>query len=323
VGEHAHPPLASDLVTETHDAAHGDVYPIGRGLAGLGRPAALSLVAAAYLLAGVLGVVAAAALSGWHPIAAAFWGDLVATVVIFLLSVVLGNASLYDPYWSVAPPVIAVGWLAAVDTGLAVRQLLVIALIALWAVRLTANWASGWRGLSHEDWRYVQLRVQTRGRLPWWVVSFGGIQLMPTLVVFAGMLSVWPALAGDRPLGPVDLLAAAVTLGAVALETVADLQLHHFTNDPANRGRVAEVGVWRRTRHPNYLGEIGFWWGLWLFGLAAAPSWWWTVVGPLTMVALFVFASIPLMERRSLARRPDYADYAARVPALLPLRWRT
>jgi hypothetical protein len=40
------------------------------------------------------------------------------------------------------------------------------------------------------------------------------------------------------------------------------------------------------------------------------------------MVALFVFASIPLMERRSMARRADYPDYASRVPALLPLRWR-
>jgi steroid 5-alpha reductase family enzyme len=310
-------------VTETHDAAQSDVYPIGRGLAGLGRPAALVLVAIAYLLAGVLGIVAAAALD-WHPIAAALWGDLVATIVIFLISVAFGNASLYDPYWSVAPPVIAVGWLATAgtSTGLAVRQLVVIVLIALWAVRLTTNWAAGWRGLSHEDWRYVQLRVQSRGRLPWWVVSFAGIQLMPTLVVFAGMLSVWPALAGDRPLGPVDLLAAAVTLAAVTLETVADLELHHFTHDPANRGRVAEVGVWRWSRHPNYLGEIGFWWGLWLFGVAAAPGWWWTVIGPLTMVALFVFGSIPLMERRSLARRADYADYAARVPALLPLPWR-
>jgi steroid 5-alpha reductase family enzyme len=304
-------------VTETDDT-----YPIGRGLAGLGRLPALSLVAVAYLLAGALGIVAAAVVPGWHPIVAALWGDLVATVVIFLVSVAVGNASLYDPYWSVAPPVIAVGWLAVIDSGLAVRQLLVIALITLWAVRLTTNWAAGWRGLSHEDWRYVQLRVQTHGRLPWWAVSFGGIQLMPTLVVFAGMLSVWPALSGDRPLGPVDLLAAAVTLGAVALETIADLQLHHFTSDPANRGTVAEVGVWRWSRHPNYLGEIGFWWGLWLFGLAAAPAWWWTVVGPLTMVALFVFASIPLMERRSMARRADYPDYASRVPALLPLRWR-
>jgi steroid 5-alpha reductase family enzyme len=62
------------------------------------------------------------------------------------------------------------------------------------------------------------------------------------------------------------------------------------------------------------------WWGLWLFGLAADPSWWWTVAGPLAMVALFAAVSIPLMEKRNLARRPDYVSYQRAVPMLVPLK---
>lgn len=294
-----------------------DSYVIGRGWAGLARSTALLLVAAVYLVATGIGLAVAVAVPGGHPLAAAFWGDLAATVVVFGLSMMVGNSSLYDPYWSVAPPVIVAGWIAVAD-GLAARQVLVGMLMLAWAVRLTANWALGWTGLSHEDWRYVQMRRQTRGRVPWWLVSFGAVQLVPTLVVFLGLLAVWPAVHGDRPLNPIDLLAVAVTVAAVALEAMADRQLHRFTGNPANRGKVAEVGVWRWSRHPNYLGEIAFWWGMWLFGLAAAPGWWWTVIGPLTMLALFVFASIPLMERRSHQRRAEYADYAARVPALLP-----
>src|SRR5690606_11196705 len=189
-----------------------------------------------------------------------------------------------DPYWSVAPPVIAVAWLGAATTGVGARQGLVVVLIVAWATRLTWNWASGWAGLSQEDWRYVQLRQQ-RGRLPWWLVSLTGIQLVPTLVVFAAMLSVWPALTGTGPISWLDLIAAAVTTGALVLETVADLQLRRFVRLPANSGRVANVGLWRWSRHPNYVGEIGIWVGLFLFGLAAAPDWWWTVVGPLAMVA--------------------------------------
>jgi steroid 5-alpha reductase family enzyme len=143
---------------------------------------------------------------------------------------------------------------------------------------------------------------------------------MPTLVVFAGLLSVWPALAGRHGFGVLDVLAAAVTLAAIAVEGLADAQLKRFAAQPGNRGRIADVGLWRWIRHPNYLGEIAFWWGLWLFALAAAPSWWWTVLGPLAMVTLFVFASIPLMDRRSLARRPGYADHIRKTPALLPYR---
>jgi steroid 5-alpha reductase family enzyme len=93
-----------------------------------------------------------------------------------------------------------------------------------------------------------------------------------------------------------------------------------FARDPASRGRTIDTGLWAWSRHPNYLGEIGTWCGLYLFGLAADPSWWWTVAGPLVMVLLFETASIPMMEKRSLRRRPEFADYQRRVPRLVPWR---
>jgi steroid 5-alpha reductase family enzyme len=278
------------------------------------------VVLGTYLLAlGAAWGVIVLAPPSWHPLLAAFVADVVATLVVFALSMAFDNASLYDPYWSVAPPVIAVWWVAGAGAGGgdAVRQVLVVGLITIWAVRLTGNWAYGWKGLHHVDWRYDQLRA-TRGWVPWWLVNLGGIQLMPTLVVYLGMLAVWPALVGSRPFGWLDVVATAVTAGAIALEAVADVQLHRFAAAATNRGRILATGVWRRTRHPNYLGEIALWWGLWLFGLAAAPSWWWTVIGPVAMVVLFKAASIPLMDRRSLDRRRGYADHMRQVPALLP-----
>jgi steroid 5-alpha reductase family enzyme len=278
------------------------------------RPAALAVVAACYLVAGAAATAAALALPPAHAIAVTLAADVVATLVIFAASMVLANASVYDPYWSVAPPVVAAAWTWSAD-GVPARQAVVVALVLAWGVRLTANWVTGWRGLDHEDWRYRQLRAS---RWPWWLVNLAGIQLMPTLVVFVGMLSLWPALDGRRPPGPLDALAVAVTVGAIAVETVADVQMRRFRADPANAGRPIRHGLWRHSRHPNYLGEIGFWWGLWLFGLAAAPSWWWTVVGPLAMVALFRLVSIPMMDAHSLRRRPAYAEVMERVPALLP-----
>jgi steroid 5-alpha reductase family enzyme len=264
----------------------------------LSRTTSFAVVGGAYALAAVAAGLTARALDGRHPLTVALAADVVATVVIFAASMAVGNASLYDPYWSVAPPVIAVAWVfAADDSGNNTRQALVVALIGVWAIRLTGNWAYGWPGLHHEDWRYVRLRA-TRGRVPWWLVNLGGIQLVPTLVVFLGMLPVWAAVTGDRGLGWLDAVAALVTGGAIALEATADAQMHRFRADPDNRGRVNRDGLWGRFRHPNYLGEIGFWWGLWLFALAADPSWWWTVIGPLAMVALFARVSIPMMNQR-------------------------
>jgi steroid 5-alpha reductase family enzyme len=292
-------------------------YRIGRSLAGLSRPRAFGVVALAYAAAAIAAAAVVASLRSQHPVTAYFVADIVATIVVFAFSMAVANSSLYDPYWSVAPPLILAGWLAGHAT-FTVRQAVVLLLVVVWGARLTANWAVGWRGLGQEDWRYRQIREQTRGRLPWWLVSFLGIQLMPTLVVFAGMLSAWAVVVGTRSLNAIDLLALLVTVTAIALETVADLQLRRFAGDPAGRGRTVDIGLWRRSRHPNYLGEIGLWWGLWLFGLAAAPDWWWTVAGPLIMVALFVGVSVPLMEKRSLERRADYGEYQRNVPMLLP-----
>jgi steroid 5-alpha reductase family enzyme len=288
------------------------------GVRTVSRTGSMAVVVGAYVLAlAAAYAVVVLAPPSWHPLLTAFVADLVATFLIFGLSMAVDNASLYDPYWSVAPPIVAAWWAVVATTGDGVRQAVVLLLITVWAVRLTGNWAYGWSGLRQVDWRYDQLRA-TRGRIPWWLVNLGGIQLMPTLVVYLGLLPVWPALAGSRPFRLLDVVATALTAGAIALEAAADLQMHRFAAAAGNRGRILATGVWRRTRHPNYLGEIALWWGLWLFGVAAAPTWWWTVVGPVAMVVLFKAASIPLMDRRSLDRRSGYADHMREVPALLP-----
>jgi len=272
--------------------------------------------AAAYAAALLAAMATAAALSGHHPLLVAAAADAAATVAVFAFSVALDNSSLYDPYWSVAPVPIAIFW-ASVPLG--PRAWLVLSLVAAWGARLTANCLLRWRSLSDEDFRYVEIRART-GRL-YWPTSFLSIHLIPTAWVFLGLLPVYPALAGrGAPLGWLDFLAALVTAAGIAVEGIADLQLRRFLAVRRNAEEVLETGIWAVSRHPNYLGEVLFWWGLFLLGLAAAPSWsrGWTVSGPLSITALFVFVSVPWMDRRMLQRHPAWAERLRRVPALLP-----
>lgn len=252
----------------------------------------------------------------WDALAA----DVVATFVIFGFSLAYRNSSFYDAYWSVIPPLLAVYWYFA-NTAAGIneaRAMLVMALVWLWAIRLTTNWTVYWGGMTHEDWRYPLVRSRA-GRFGVLADLFG-IHLFPTFQVFLTMLPVYAVMTrGQAPLGWLDAAAAVVTFGAIAIETIADLQLHSFI---ARRkpGQSLDAGLWSWSRHPNYFGELSFWWGLMLFGLAAAPDqWWWVVPGALAMTAMFVFASIPFMDQRSLERRPEYADYMRRVSALVPL----
>ncbi len=277
------------------------------------RLQSLALVALAYCAA--LAVALSIAIgAGPASFSALFAADVAATLVIFAFSIRLDNGSVYDPYWSVAPPLIAWYWLANASGAPALRQGVVTIAVCVWAVRLTGNWVRGWPGLHHEDWRYVELYAKA----PKWLISLTGIHLFPTLQVFLGCLPLAPALArGGAPVGWLDALALLVTVGAIVIELVADEQLRRFRRRAAP-GEIMAAGLWSWSRHPNYFGELSFWWGLYLFGLAADAASWWTIVGPLAMTAMFYFASIPMLDRRSLARRPGYAEHMRRVNALVP-----
>lgn len=283
------------------------------------RTVAFLWIVVAYLSALVVALVTGIAVSDWHPIAVALAADVAATLVVFAFSVAFDNSSFYDPYWSVAPLPIALYWSLAPgpESALATRQALVVAVVALWGLRLTSNWARGWHGLGHEDWRYVDLRRKSGSA--YWAVSFAGLHLGPTLIVFLGCLPLWAAVAaGSRPLGLLDLAGAALALGGTLLELVADEQLRRFRRASPAPGAVLETGLWAWSRHPNYLGEILFWCGLAVLGLAAAGSRWWLPLGALAMGLMFWRASLPLVEERMLARRPRFAEVQSRVPLLIP-----
>jgi steroid 5-alpha reductase family enzyme len=283
------------------------------------RGRAFLLVLVAYLVALVVALVVGIGWSAEHPIAVAAAADFAATLVVFAFSVAFGNSSFYDPYWSVAPVAIGLYFALAGEPGAAVggRQVVTLACVALWGARLTWNWARGWQGLGHEDWRYVDMRAQS-GRL-YWPVSFLAIHLFPTVVVFLGCLPLWPALAaGGRPLGALDALGAALCLGGTALELVADGQLRRFRLAGPPPEAILESGLWAWSRHPNYLGEILFWLGLAVLGLAAAGFAPWAWLGAAAIVVMFRFASLPMIEKRMLARRPGYAERQRRVSLLVP-----
>ncbi len=288
--------------------------------AGGSRARGFLIVTLAYVVALGASFGVYAALAGRvSPIWAFAAADAAATLVVFAFSAACNNSSVYDPYWSVAPMALAPGvWLGLGTPGASTaRQTLVTALVLAWGARLTWNWARGWEGLGHEDFRYVDLR-KTTGRA-YWLVSLLGLHFMPTVSVYLGCLSLFPALAtGTRPLGPLDGAGLVVTAGAIALEARADDELRAFRRTNTIKGKILDTGVWSYCRHPNYLGEIGFWWGLFLFAMAADPDAWWAGVGALWITSLFTFISIPLMDKRSLGRRPGYAEHMKRIPALLP-----
>lgn len=248
-------------------------------------------------------------------------GLSVAMGVAWAVAVRSGQSGWIDATWS-----LAVG-LAGIVASLwpfgdfQLRQLLVASMIALWSLRLALHIARRTIG-SADDPRYAALKkqwaTQWRGKLFWLLQIQAAAALLLALTILDSAHN--PALG----LGVADVVGGGVFVVAWSGEALADRQLARFRHNPDNRGRVCDVGLWGRSRHPNYFFEWLGWVAYPIIAIApdASYGWGWTsLAGPLFMYWLLVHVSgIPLLEAHMMrSRGAVYAAYQARVSAFWPL----
>ncbi len=224
------------------------------------------------------------------------------------------NVGLVDIFWPLF--LLAAALHAYAGTAPAgARARLVLLLVTAWALRLAWHLARrNWN--APEDHRYRAIRQRNQPGFVWKSLYLVfGLQALLAFLVSAPLYAAIAAPAG--PLNVLDLTGAAVVLGGLAFEALADRQLANFLSQRKGRNEVMDRGLWRYSRHPNYFGEFCIWWGFFLIALGAGG--WWSVVSPLLMSLLLLRVSgVRLLERDIGERRPGYAAYAARTNAFFP-----
>lgn len=278
------------------------------------KSASLLLILFIYIIAFTIGILTFSLISELDFVLRLFILDIAATVIVYLYGVVLHNSSVYDPYWSVAPLIIIIVAIVS-SQAFSTISIILLCTVTFWSIRLTSNWVYTFDNLNWQDWRYTKYKNQSKKM--WQFVNFFGINLMPTLIVFCAMFPIFYGLTGTPTI--FTYLAALLAVAATLLELVSDSTMHNFKKDPDNKGKVCQTGLYRYSRHPNYLGEITFWWAIYLIVLSIDIGLWWTGIGALINTALFVFISIPLMEKRQIIRRPEYKQYIETTSMLLLL----
>jgi Predicted membrane protein len=287
------------------------------------RGISIAIIAAIYIAAAIIGWFVYVSLGNAvpSPLWRLFLADVVATVIVWMWGLVYRNVSVYDPYWSVFPPVAMTLW--AVHSGtMTLSTWLVLVAIWLWAIRLTGNWAFTFKGLQHEDWRYAKYRNEQKPFM-FHIINFFGLNMMPTVLVFLAMLPGLEIVGGCYGTTWLTWVGFFVCIAATLIELVADTQRHRFARE--HKGEICNVGLWKHGRHPNYFGEIMMWWGMFVM-YVSVPSLYetccvgfhaWYIIGPVLMTGLFLFVSIPLMEKRQLKNKPGYAEYKAKTRRLI------
>jgi steroid 5-alpha reductase family enzyme len=246
-------------------------------------------------------------------------------VVTWVLSLITGEHSWVDRIWSVVPVVYV--WVFAGSAGLQDARLdLIAALVTLWGIRLTFNFArKGGYAPGGEDYRWSVLR----GRMPGWQFSLFNlffIVIYQNVLLLLITLPAWTAYLHQTPLNGLDILCAVVFLAFLVGETVADQQqwnFHQWKKAESAAGRqpqprFLQSGLFRFSRHPNFFFEQAQWWMVFFFGAVAAGSvLQWTVIGPVLLTGLFIGSTV-FTESITLSRYPEYADYQRRTSPIVP-----
>lgn len=196
------------------------------------------------------------------------------------------------------------------------RSLLLLALVSIWAVRL---------GLflfrrihrAGKDGRFDEIKTSFLRFLSAWTLQ----GLWVALTLAAALAAITTTVR--ESLGLYALIGALIWAAGFAIEVISDRQKSHFRADPGNAGRFIRTGLWARSRHPNYFGEIILWVGVAVIAFPVLHGWQYvTLISPVFVALLLTRGSgIPILERRADEKwsgQPDYEKYRAQTPILVP-----
>jgi steroid 5-alpha reductase family enzyme len=240
---------------------------------------------------------------------------MVMMTLVWIVSVWLKNASIVDPFWGLGFAV-AAGYYFLQTHGIFTRQVLVLALVAIWGLRLSIylfwrNWGKG------EDFRYQEFRRKYGEHRYWWISFFQVFLLQGFLMWLVSAPLLGAMYHSSTSLNIFDYAAVLFWIIGFSFEAGGDYQLAKFKSKPENKGKVLDKGFWKYTRHPNYFGDSAVWWSFALFSIAAGS--YIPVLGAVLMTALIIKVSgVSLLEKSLKDKKPEYRDYIKKTSAFIP-----
>ncbi|MCH5171942.1 MAG: DUF1295 domain-containing protein [Erysipelotrichales bacterium] len=250
-----------------------------------------------------------------------FIGNVVATIIIWFVGILFHTASTYDPYWSLQTLFISLVLLIYTNNWKNPGNILFLVFLSFWAIRLTYNFIRSFNDITYIDWRYRMLKEKT-GKF-FQLVNLLGICMVPTIIVYLASVPMFLYIIQNRQFEPLNIIGLGIMLLGTILELVADNNMAKFKKIRKDNSEIINVGLWKYSRHPNYLGEILFWYGV-AFVFIISPSFalrdWYAIVGTILNTLLFIFISIPMAENHMKNYKSGFAEYKKKTRMLLPIK---
>lgn len=196
------------------------------------------------------------------------------------------------------------------------RALLLWALVVIWAVRLGSFLFRRIQKAGRDD-RFDEIKPSFIRFLNAWTIQ----GLWVTFTMAAALVAITNTVR--KELDIFALIGFLVWAFGFGIEVIADTQKSRFNADLANKGKFICTGLWSRSRHPNYFGEIVLWIGVTIIALPLLQGWQWVaLISPVFVTLLLTRVSgVPLLEKKADQKwggQAEYEAYKKTTPVLIP-----
>lgn len=234
--------------------------------------------------------------------------SLIWIIILWIISLIVKSSAISKPFLSLIPSFLVLAYFPTITKTNTQTSLIIIPII-IWTLSVTINYLIRLKNLKEEDWRFLEI-TSKHPKLKF-ILNLFGNHLLPLIVIYLAMLPIfyYIDLSTVKNINLSTIIALIITILGIVIELVANQQMNKFKKNSKNPVEVNNQGLWKISRHPNYLGEIMMWWGTYLMMLSIDEKKFLFFLGPLLITLSILIINIPMMEKRELSQKYDYKEY--------------
>ena len=194
-------------------------------------------------------------------------------------------------------------------------SIILASLVILWAVRLGSFLFLRIKKAG-EDKRFREIKTSFARFFLLWTIS-------GMWVSFCSMCALTAIASNDGVVvNNIFYIGLVTFIIGLSIEIIADSQKTKFRKDPKNKDKFINEGLWAKSRHPNYVGEITLWAGVAIMSFSSLEgSQYISLISPIFTYLLLVYVSgVPQLTasgQKKWGHLESYQDYIKNTPTLI------
>ena len=239
-------------------------------------------------------------------------------LILWIISILIKDISIIDTAF--APIILLITLLAIfLSNAPIIIKSIIFTSVSIWSIRLTYLMLQ--RKIGHgEDARYTKLRDWKKPGLNLNLFTLRQVYFLQGVVIWCVTLPIQFVLSVDKNavISLINQIGLVIIVIGFIWEVISDIQLNNFKNNPIQTKDFLKTGLWAYSRHPNYFGEVVFWWGIYIFSISNYFSLI-SIIGPVVFTYLiFNITGVKTMDKRMSKNYPGYKDHIDSTNAMIP-----